>query len=151
MSTVNTSTFSEGVTHTPAAAPLASRLSSLVYRSRCVEPWSPEDLDRMVDASRVRNRAGSVTGLLICEGNQFFQWLEGPTDSLARLWRSIRQDRRHTDIEVLGDAPTPVRFFGDWDMRLATKGSLNPEAAENWLGDGLVPVHSGLGLHRREA
>lgn len=120
MSTVNSSMFKERGTR-------ASRLSTLVYRSRCVEPWSAEDLSRMVDASRVRNRAASVTGLLICDDDQFFQWLEGPTDRLARLWRSIRQDPRHTDIEILGDAPTPVRFFGDWDMKLATRSSVNPE------------------------
>ena len=39
----------------------------------------------------------------------------------------------------------------DHVRHLFLAGSLNPEAAENWLGDGLVPVHSGLGLHRREA
>lgn len=39
----------------------------------------------------------------------------------------------------------------DHVSHLFLAGSLNPEAAENWLGDGLVPVHSGLGLHRREA
>ena len=130
MSTVNSSMFKEPGMRASASEQRASRLSTLVYRSRCVEPWSPDDLGRLVDASRVRNRAASVTGLLICEDDRFFQWLEGPTERLARLWRSIRQDRRHTDIEILGDAPTPVRFFGDWDMKLATKCSLNPQTVQ---------------------
>lgn len=104
------------------------RLATLVYRSRCVETWSAQALRRMVDAAQLRNRAESITGLLICEEDRFFQWLEGPSDRLARVWHSIRQDPRHTDIEIRGDAPSPVRFFGDWDMKLATRQTLNPEA-----------------------
>jgi hypothetical protein len=99
-----------------------------LYRSRCVETWSAQALRRMVDAAQLRNRAESITGLLICEEDRFFQWLEGPSDRLARVWHSIRQDPRHTDLEILGDAPSPVRFFGDWDMKLATRQTLNPEA-----------------------
>ena len=146
MSTINTSVSREHVDR-GRVPPLqrAPRLSTLVYRSRRVEPWSPEDLDRMVHASQARNRVASVTGLLICEDDRFFQWLEGPTDRLAHLWRSIRQDRRHTDIEILGDAPTPVRFFGDWAMKLATRRTLDPETFR-LVAAGLAASHSGAVL-----
>ncbi len=112
-----------------ARSPSSKLLSTLVYRSRAVVPLAQDDLHRLVQAAQQRNRAESVTGLLICEDDRFFQWLEGPTDSLARIWRAIRQDARHTDIEILGDAPTPVRFFGDWSMRLATRESKGVDAA----------------------
>lgn len=52
----------------------------------------------------------------------------------------LKQDPRQQAVPL----PDHVRH-------LLLAGSLSPEAAENWLGDGLVPVHSGLGRHRREA
>ena len=145
MSAGKSSMFRERVDRALASSLFTSQMSSLVYRSRCVEPMAPDDLNRMVESSRVRNRAASITGLLICEDDHFFQWLEGPTDGLARLWRSIRIDRRHTDIEILGDAPTPVRFFGAWDMKLATKRTLNPEAL-GLAAAGLAASRTGSGL-----
>ena len=145
MSTGKSSMFRERVDRALASPLRASRMSSLVYRSRCIEPMAPDDLNRMVESSRVRNRAASITGLLICEDDHFLQWLEGPNDGLARLWRSIRIDHRHTDIEILGDAPTPVRSFGAWDMQLATKRTMIPAAvrlAASRTGSGLVaPRH----------
>ena len=102
-----------------AASASLTPLSTLVYRSRAVEPIQHTELQQLIDASQARNKAESITGLLIHEDGCFFQWLEGPTDSLSRVWQSIRNDARHTAIEIVGDAPTPVRFFGDWSLKLA--------------------------------
>jgi hypothetical protein len=49
------------------------------------------------------------------------QWLEGPADGVARVWESTRQDRRHTDIEILADGPAPERYFPGWDLKLGTR------------------------------
>lgn len=35
------------------------------------------------------------------------------------LWDAIQRDTRHTDVELLGNSPTPHRFVANWDMRLA--------------------------------
>ncbi len=75
----------------------------------------------MLDAARDRNRAAAVTGLLIFDDGRFFQWLEGPADSVSRIWQSIRADERHTDLEILADEPTAHRIFGDWDMKLGLR------------------------------
>ena len=97
-------------------------LSSLVYRSRSVTPLSDYDLYELVQAAQSRNQAESVTGLMLYDDGRFYQWLEGPPDSVDRLMRSIKSDQRHTDIEILSDKPAAARQFGDWSMRLATRG-----------------------------
>lgn len=98
-------------------------LATVVYRSRSVVPLSEAGLAQLVESAQRRNRAESVTGLLIYDDGRFLQWLEGPAAGVARVWESTRHDPRHTAIEVLGDAPTPVRFFPDWDMKLGTRAA----------------------------
>jgi hypothetical protein len=97
-------------------------LSSLVYRSRSVTPLTDYDLYELVQAAQSRNQAESVTGLMLYDDGRFYQWLEGPPDSVDRLMRSIKNDHRHTDIEILSDKQAAARQFGDWSMRLATRG-----------------------------
>jgi hypothetical protein len=131
------STFRDFERRTAANAIFSVRLSTLVYRSRALVPWTADDLQRMLDIARARNRAESITGMLICEDDRFFQWIEGPTDRLAQVWESIRRDPRHTDIEVLGESSTPMRFFGQWDMKLITRDT---RAAAGSAGAKRTPV-----------
>ncbi len=102
-------------------APSSKRFSTLVYRSKAAAPFDESALHGLLQSAQARNRAESITGMLIHDDGTFFQWLEGPAASLARVWDSIRNDSRHTAIEILGEQKTPVRFFGDWDLKLAVQ------------------------------
>jgi hypothetical protein len=83
----------------------------------------------MLASSRARNRREGITGLLVHDQGQYFQWLEGPPAALERLWASIQNDRRHAEIELLGEPRLPMRLFADWEMRLAVR-SADAEADE---------------------
>jgi hypothetical protein len=97
-------------------------MCSLVYRSRAIAELSDYDLYELVQTAQSRNAAESITGLMLYDDGRFYQWLEGPVENVGRVMQSIRGDRRHTDIEILSDKPTATRQFGDWKMRLATRG-----------------------------
>jgi methanogenic corrinoid protein MtbC1 len=97
------------------------RLVTLIYRSRATAALTETGLHRMLDGARARNHAAAVTGLLIYDNGRFFQWLEGPAESVSSIWNSIRSDRRHTDIEVLGEEVAATRIFGTWDMKLGLR------------------------------
>jgi hypothetical protein len=96
-------------------------VSTKVYRSRAATPLSELDLRRLLERARARNRANGISGLLMYDNGCFFQWLEGPEEPLERTWDAILRDPRHTGVELLREQPVPVRFFGDWDMKLATR------------------------------
>ncbi len=115
----------------PAARPRAEKLCSVVYRSRAVGALSDYDLYELVQAAQARNAAESITGLMLYDEGRFYQWLEGPVANVGGLMRSIRADRRHTDIEILSDKPCTSRQFGDWKMRLATRGIRSIHSANN--------------------
>jgi len=104
-------------------ASAAPTLSSIVYRSRAVNSFSDSDLLHLTRAAQARNRAEAVTSLMLHDDGRFFQWLEGPQDSLSRVMQSISNDGRHTDIEVLSRGSVRSRTFSGWDLKLAAPGS----------------------------
>jgi methanogenic corrinoid protein MtbC1 len=83
---------------------------------------SVESLRELERAAQARNRAEGITGLAVYEDGRFFQWIEGPADSLARVWESVRRDGRHTEIADVAIRSTPARVFDGWDMALAIRG-----------------------------
>ncbi|WP_376093168.1 BLUF domain-containing protein [Roseomonas sp. CCTCC AB2023176] len=134
---------------------LAAPLSMIVYRSRATVAFQAPDLLSLTRAAQARNGTEAVTGIIVFEDSQFFQWLEGPADGLDRVMRSINADGRHADVEVLTHRGTPRRSFADWNMKLGLptskaigrKGEVmhlsrdvssamrrSPDAAADWLG-----------------
>lgn len=128
----------------------SAALSAVVYRSRAVTPLSGQDLQGLMQAAQARNRREAVTGVLLYDDNNFFQWLEGPDEGVARVMRAIRGDPRHTDIEVLSTGPAQGRCFGDWDMQLATRSM----GRALWQGEVIEPapdIIAGLRRNPRRA
>ena len=111
----------------------ATTLATLTYQSRAVQLLSEAELHQLLQSAQARNKAANITGLLIYDNGRFFQCIEGPAQSVEMVWNAIRQDTRHTDVELLGNSPTSKRFFANWDMRLAQ--SLTP--ANSLYGDSM--------------
>ena len=102
----------------------ARSLATLCYQSRAPKQPSAEEMDDLLADARERNKRFGVTGMLVHEGDRFFQWLEGPSESLDVLWTSISHDTRHQDVELLGEGVTPARLFSDWDLRFLERDAL---------------------------
>lgn len=108
-------------------------LSTIVYHSKASVGFTELDLLYLLAGCRARNRAEGLTGVLVFDRSEFFQWIEGPNLPLQRVWNSIRQDARHTDIKVLADSSIPMRLFQDWHMHFAHRDC----KAANYI-DGLI-------------
>ncbi len=115
----------------PTADSDAEPIRMLAYRSRAIAAPTDHELDLLLSNAQVRNRAETLSGLLIYDQGSYFQWLEGPQEALQRVWNSIQRDPRHRDLQILREETMPKRFFGDWDMRLArrTRGKLDTALA----------------------
>jgi hypothetical protein len=79
-------------------------------------------LHELTSVSQARNSREGITGLMLYDNNNFFQWLEGPPANVNRVMHSISNDSRHTDVQVLNAQSLPSRRFGGWNMKLATPG-----------------------------
>ncbi len=69
----------------------------------------------LADARRANERDG-ITGALICRGDIYLQWLEGPEDKVRDALARIGRDDRHLEVTLHVSEPVAERVFGEWDM-----------------------------------
>lgn len=108
---------------------LASRaLYRLIYVSTARINLDDRDIAGIVSASRSRNEAAGITGLLAYNGSNFMQLVEGPTDAVLTLYERLGRDERHFGLVKISGEAVDERVCGDWAMMLSL--------AERASGDG---------------
>ena len=106
-------------------------LARLVYVSTARPGLDPVELEEMLAAARARNGALSITGLLVYNGVNFMQALEGPGDAVAAVYDSIARDPRHTGPVAVLEEHVETRAFPGWSMAYAVLP--DPEGAADAL------------------
>lgn len=91
-------------------------LRSIAYVSRATRAFIPEELDALLVDARMFNASVEVTGALFYHAGKFFQYIEGPDNSIAEVYQRIVQASSHTDIEKLLDTKIRHRYFETWHM-----------------------------------
>lgn len=101
---------------------------------------SREDVDSILASSQRNNPARGVTGLLLYNGRNFLQLLEGEESELVSLMVKISHDPRHTGISMIDRKMVETRACPIWAMRrvmIAESVEKRREALEAELPTGL--------------
>ena len=69
----------------------------------------------LADARRANLRDG-ITGALICRGDIYIQWLEGPEEQVRNTLERIKRDNRHLEVKLHVAEPVSERMFAKWAM-----------------------------------
>jgi len=93
-------------------------LSTIIYRSQLTSCVSPERLQALVDHASSKNLAIQVTGILLFDGQHFFQVLEGTMEAVLDVYQRISEDDRHFNLIELMRDYAPARRFGHAGMEL---------------------------------
>ncbi|MEI3868290.1 BLUF domain-containing protein [Microbacterium sp. CCNWLW134] len=91
-------------------------LLSVLYTSTSHEPLDDGQLTELLRASRERNAAAGITGLLVYRAGRFFQVIEGPAAEVRTLYDSIAVDPRHHSVRTLVEDRVDERHFAEWTM-----------------------------------
>ena len=73
-------------------------------------------LEQILWASRSRNEAAGVTGLLLFRHGHFVQVLEGESNAVEPIFAAIVRDTRHHAIQTVLDSRIDARRYPDWHM-----------------------------------
>lgn len=102
-------------------------LITVIYRSHICNNLSFSAVQEMVATASKHNERADVTGILLFNGNHFFQLLEGPEEGVLSIYNSICNDGRHHNLVELMRDYAPSRRFGKVGMELFDLREYNRE------------------------
>ncbi len=116
-------------------------LSQYLYISTA--PTLPrEEVDAILAASARNNPERGITGLLLFNGRNFLQLLEGEEREVTALMDTITADPRHSGVSVLDKRTIEARACPDWAMKrvlIAESIANRRDMLERELPEGLQP------------
>ena len=100
---------------------------SIVYASSAVKLFTEQEIIKLLEISQRNNEQSGITGMLLYNGGNFIQVIEGPDEAVLALYDTIKRDRRHYKVTLLGQDPIHERQFPDWTMGFQDLKKLSPE------------------------
>lgn len=119
----------------------------LTYVSTAARSMDETDIDTLVTQARKNNERLEITGLLLFNGLNFLQTLEGPRDALEHVFAAIAGDPRHHGVVRVQADDATERAFADWAMAYSPVGRAGSDAkgfASNgfaWTQPSELPPH----------
>jgi hypothetical protein len=117
-------------------------LYGLVYVSTATPLADVAEIEDLLDRAQVRNARAGLTGVLLFDGGNFMQYVEGPAADVGRVFTAIKGSSLHTGVIELLREPIAKREFPEWSMafRSANAFGLSHPAPQ---GDLLAPATAG--------
>lgn len=113
-------------------------MHAVAYVSSATERLTtPEAMDRLLTGARSFNAACGVTGVLLHQGGNFFQYLEGPEEGVAQVYTRVKRATSHHGLIELLNGPAEQRHFAAWTMGFAEppRSDLQRIAQASWAND----------------
>lgn len=87
------------------------------YISKLHPNYDATCISDIVKASRENNNRDNLTGILVFDGERFFQYAEGEKSKLLDLLKRLNNDMRHIDMSVLFlNAHVSSRLYKSWHL-----------------------------------
>lgn len=86
-------------------------IKTVLYVSKAAGSRSLTHLRNLVPHARVANQRREITGVLLFDGRNYTEVLEGPTQAIDAVMAGIALDTRHSRMRVLSDQRRPTRSY----------------------------------------
>lgn len=95
-------------------------LFRLVYVSTADAALNEDEslLRALAEQAATRNANMEVTGLLLFNGLNFLQVLEGTQDAVEAVYADIAEDTRHSGVATVLTEEIDARAFPNWSMKM---------------------------------
>ena len=88
----------------------------IIYFSSATHLLTDNELQLLLEKSRLKNSQNDITGVLIHIDGDVIQVLEGEKEKIQNLYELIKLDPRHSTIIKVFDNEVPSRMFENWSM-----------------------------------
>lgn len=95
----------------PEDAFSAMPIKTVLYVSKAAGSRSLTHLRTLVPHARAANQRREITGVLLFDGRNYTEVLEGPTKAIDAVMAGIAMDTRHSRMRVLSDQRRPRRSY----------------------------------------
>lgn len=132
----------------PFFLPAMSDLFESIFLSELSPDADPAEISRLVREARQENAKAGLSGLLLFDGIQFCQILEGPEAAVRRAVIDVEADPRQTRFRHLHHGFTgPQRRFESWHVGILAPEGESPLLAFNSMR-GPAAIEHLISLHR---
>ena len=104
----------------------------LIYVSTAKFGLAETDLANILEQATTANAQRGMTGVLLFNGLNFLQMLEGEQRNVMEIFNRIVRDSRHTSVVTVLQETADERVFPDWSMQLKAR----PSTVNPGFGDG---------------
>lgn len=111
-------------------------LISLTYTSLVRPGFEASDLQNICERGRTLNEGTGITGMLVFNGTHFLHVFEGRHSDTEDLLNRLRNDVRHTGLEVRDERRIAQRSFPNWPLEMVLVDG-NYFQARDAIGDRL--------------
>lgn len=92
------------------------KIYQLIYKSRATDKITQDTLLKILKKAQENNERFQLSGFLIFKNNEFIQLLEGAKENVLTIFNTIKEDSRHSDIEILLETNSKERAMAAWVM-----------------------------------
>ena len=111
----------------------------LIYVSSAVELMPEAALHSLLEQSRANNRRLDITGMLLYQGGNFMQMLEGEQQTVLELYDRRKKDKRHTGMIKIMTGQAEKRSFEQWSMGFKNMDNWgNSQTLDEYIDKNLV-------------
>ncbi len=94
-------------------------MKSILYVSVADAAIDRGAVQAIIAHSTRRNAADDITGVMLFNGTNFLQLIEGDDAVIDACFARIKRDPRHNGVVVMRDAAIAQREFPGWSMRFS--------------------------------
>ncbi|WP_313072688.1 BLUF domain-containing protein [Melaminivora sp.] len=96
-------------------------LNQFAYHSKLANGYDVNCVGPIIKAARVFNALHGITGVLLFDGERFFQYVEGESATINALAERIHRDPRHQHVTALLHEPLHTgRRYPHWSMAFSS-------------------------------
>lgn len=119
----------------------------IVYVSSAVRELADAELTALLEQCQGKNARLEITGILLYKDGDIMQLIEGPTEAIRRLARTIYADPRHHQIIQLLEREISTREFAGWSMDFQNLSASKVDKLAEFMAD--EPIESPSGADHR--